>query len=141
MTPPEHHEPPPIAEWLRKADEDLGVAERLLSDERPFTNAIGFHCQQAAEKYLKALLTRWGIGFPKTHVLAHLLRLVETRDPALTAALLDVIVLTPYGVALRYAGDYPDVSPAHAAEAVALARLVRDKVLPLLFDPPGRADD
>jgi HEPN domain-containing protein len=121
-----------VNEWRRKADADLAVAERLVSDETLFSNAVTFHCQQAAEKYLKALLTHWSIEFPKTHVLAKLIGLLETRDPALAASLLDVDGLTPYGVEQRYPGDRPDATLVEARDAVRLARKVRDAVLPLL---------
>ena len=121
-----------VNEWRRRADADLAVAERLLSDETIFLNAVTFHCQQAVEKYLKALLTCWDIEFPKTHVLAKLIALVETRDAALAASLLDAVVLTPYGVELRCPGDRPDASPAQAREALDLAKIARDRIVPLL---------
>ena len=132
MTPHKDARTKIVNEWLRKANANMAVAERLLSDEVPFCNAITFHCQQTAEKYLKALLTCWGIEFPKTHVLATLIGLVETRDAALATSLLDAVALTPYGVELRYPGDRPDASPAEATESVEQARLVSDNILPLL---------
>ena len=121
-----------LAEWLRKADADMNLAEHLVSEGVNFPSAITFHCQQAVEKYLKALLTWWDIEFPKTHVLAKLIGLVETRDATLATSLLDAVVLTAYGVELRYPGDRPDATPDEAREAVDLARKVRDAVLPLL---------
>ncbi len=121
-----------LAQWLRKADADMNLAEHLVSEGVNFPSAITFHCQQAAEKYLKALLTWWDIEFPKTHVLAKLIGLVETRDATLATSLLDAVVLTAYGVELRYPGDRPDATPDEAREAVDLARKVRDAVLPLL---------
>lgn len=56
-----------VRQWLAKADEDMAVAERLFKEEMPFLNAITFHAQQAAEKYLKAYLVHRQIEFPKTH--------------------------------------------------------------------------
>lgn len=136
--PPENPKLRIIDEWRRKADDDLAVAERLLSDDAcPFSNAITFHCQQAAEKYLKALLTCWDIEFPKTHILARLLALVEQRDATLAASLMDVVGLTPYGVELRYPGDRADASPAEAREAVQLAQQVHDAVMPRISNPPA----
>ncbi len=137
MRPPEQRIIRVLNEWLRNADMDQAVAERLMTDEVPFCNAITFHCQQAAEKYLKALLTFWDIEFPKTHVLAMLLGLVETRDEALAKSLMDVIILTPYGAEMRYPGDRPDASVEEAQNAVHLARMVRDAILPLLPDFPN----
>lgn len=127
-----------VGEWLLKAENDIAVAERLLSDDAPFTNAIAFHCQQAAEKYLKALLTHWRMEFPKTHVLATLLKLIESRDAELTSSLFDVVILTPYGVALRYPGNRPDVSLEEAREAVRLARKARETIMPLLPNAAGQ---
>ncbi len=118
-----------LRDWLRKADADMALAEHLLSDAAQFTNAIAFHCQQAAEKYLKAFLTWHTTEFPKTHDLDQLLDLVRSVDASLAEGLRGAIVLTPYGVELRYPGDRPDVTPDEARQAVSLARQVRDVVL------------
>ena len=132
MKPPDTPKTRIVNVWPRKAEADFGVAQRMLGDKYAYLNAITFHCQQAAEKYIRAVLTFWDIEFPKTHIMAKLLGLVETRDAALAESLFDAVVLTPYAMDLRYPGDRPDASPAQAREAVELARLVRDKVLLLL---------
>ena len=134
MKPPEEIKRKVVAEWLRKADSDLGLAEHLLSEGMAFPNAITFHCQQAAEKYLKAFLTWHQIGFPKTHDLEEILDLAETADKGLADSLRDVIVLTPYGVESRYPGDRHDAVPEEIREAVEMARKVRDAVTAAL--PP-----
>ena len=121
-----------VAEWLRKAQADLAVADRLVSEEAIFANAVAFHCQQAAEKFLKALLVWAEIDFPKTHDLKELLTLASRVDEQLASHLRATTSLTPYGVDLRYPGDRPDASPAEAREAVRLAQIVRDAVLTLL---------
>lgn len=129
-----------VAEWLRKANDDLNLADYLLTTGTAFPNAITFHAQQAAEKYLKALLTRHQVLFPKTHDLAQLLELSESIDADLAVILQDIIMLTPYGVELRYPGDRPDATADEAREAVLLARKVHTAVIALLgsanFDIP-----
>ena len=45
-----------VGEWLKKADLDLRTVLRL-SAESEFRDIVGFHAQQAAEKYLKAHAT------------------------------------------------------------------------------------
>ena len=45
-----------VKQWLIKADNDLTIAGRDLKTDDPVTDAICFHAQQAAEKYLKAYL-------------------------------------------------------------------------------------
>ena len=49
------------------------MAERLLPNGAPFLNAVTFHCQQSADKYIKPLLMHSAIDFPKTHDLMELL--------------------------------------------------------------------
>ena len=66
------------AEWVRKAEEDYQVAVKLRRGDGPFHNAVYFHCQQSAEKYLKALMEERGLGVPKTHDLDELCTLLLT---------------------------------------------------------------
>jgi HEPN domain-containing protein len=44
-------------QWVDKAAQDLRAAESLLSVDPPLLYPSCFHSQQAAEKYLKAVLT------------------------------------------------------------------------------------
>jgi HEPN domain-containing protein len=129
-----------LEEWLHKARTDITVAELLISREETFPNVVAFHSQQAAEKFIKAFLAWAEIEFPKTHDIAELLVLVAIANEQLAADLREAKGLTPYGVDLRYPTDRPDASPEDAREAVRLAKMVRDAVLPLLPNPPGGAD-
>ena len=45
-------------EWVAKAEADFRVADTLQHAQPPVHDARCFHCQQAAEKYLKAVPTR-----------------------------------------------------------------------------------
>lgn len=67
-------------EWARFAEEDWRLAVSLLRRKRPPVTAIGFHAQQSAEKYLKALLVFAGVAFPKTHDLPTLNTLCEQHQ-------------------------------------------------------------
>ena len=64
MRPPEEEIRLLAGEWVKKADLDFKTVVRL-SAESEFRDIVGFHAQQAAEKYLKALLTRHQIEFPE----------------------------------------------------------------------------
>ncbi len=119
-------------DWGRKADQDLRAAQILIGQEYPLLFPVCFHAQQAAEKYLKGLLTYRQIEFPKTHEIEKLLHLLETNHRELAPKLHDVIVLTAYGVEPRYPGDMPEPLHDEAIRAVDLACQVRDTVLPLL---------
>ena len=54
-------------EWVGKAEDDALAAARLAHGRKPFHDQVCFHCQQLAEKYLKALLEELGHPVPKTH--------------------------------------------------------------------------
>jgi HEPN domain-containing protein len=54
-------------EWVRKAEDDFRVAGLIAAGSELFHDQVCFHCQQSAEKYLKALLGELGQTIPKTH--------------------------------------------------------------------------
>ena len=132
MKPPDEIRRDLVRQWLEKAEEDFGVAELLLAERAPYLSAVGFHLQQAAEKYLKALLVHHQVEFPKTHDLGKLLDLLAVVEAPLTKSLEDVTNLDPYSVEARYPGDLPAVDRAEAEEALTLAREVRDKISAIL---------
>jgi HEPN domain-containing protein len=76
-----------VHQWLDRAAEDLGVAEFLVDGEAGFPGPVLFHAQQAAEKYLKALLVSFQVEFRKTHDIVQLLELVEAVDAQLAESL------------------------------------------------------
>lgn len=133
MRPPEGQIRLLVAEWIRKADLDFKTAARLSTDGE-FREIVEFHCQQAAEKYMKALLTRRQIEFPKTHVLKRLLILLEPVDPDLAMALDDTNWLSPFGAEIRYPGDQSEMLPGEETRACELAQKVRTAVMAVL-DP------
>jgi HEPN domain-containing protein len=112
--------------WLNKATTDLRSAEMLLEGEFDDYWAAAFHAQQAAEKYLKALLVRHQIPFPKTHDIGVLLKLSTSGDDTLPVELAGAATLTAYGVEARYPGV--EVSREQARAAVQEATRVRDAV-------------
>lgn len=69
-----------LDEWMAKAEGDFFTASReLAATERPNYDAVCYHSQQCAEKYLKALLIARRVTPPKIHDLAQLHRPVDTR--------------------------------------------------------------
>ena len=128
MKPPDEIRREIVAQWLARADEDLSVARHLLAEKLPYHGAIGFHAQQAAEKFLKAYLVAHQVEFPKTHDLGRLLDLIAPVDGALATALSAAVQLTDYGVDVRYPGDLPQLDDDDAERAVDRAAEVRDAV-------------
>jgi len=87
MKPPEEVLRDLTGDWVGKAERGYRAAERLLRDEDRLHDIIAFHCQQAAEKYLKAFLVRHQIEFPKSHNIRQLLSLVSRVSPEMAAVL------------------------------------------------------
>jgi HEPN domain-containing protein len=92
------------AQWVMKAEEDIEAARTLAALPKPKRDAARFHCQQAAEKYLKALLQELGLAVPRTHILNDLLNLLLPRDATLGALRRALKSLTPYAINFRYPG-------------------------------------
>jgi HEPN domain-containing protein len=111
-------------EWVTKADNDYYSADLLLhGGEAPFTDTACFHCQQCAEKYLKAFLTERLIRFERTHVLTDLLTLCVSAEKDFRKIASDLASLEGYAVAIRYPGAI--VSVELAEEAFRQAGLIR----------------
>lgn len=88
--------------YLKKAAEDETLLDEVLESDRVSDEIFGFHCQQAAEKLLKALLSLLGIHFRKTHDLRELIDLLTDSGNSIPAELADIDKLTPYGTLFRY---------------------------------------
>jgi HEPN domain-containing protein len=122
---------PLTTEWINKAEGDLATAQRELR-ARKSTNydAVCFHAQQCAEKYLKALLQEAVIPFGKTHNLSLLLDLLHVRHPSLEVIRPVLAVLNAYAVEYRYPGESADKEVAR--QAVKLAVEVKKSIIPVL---------
>lgn len=129
MKPPDAALHELVRQWVDKAAADFDAAEQLSTQGGRFREIVAFHCQQAAEKYLKALLVRRQVEFPKTHDIAKLLDRVATIDASIAVSLRDADALTPFGVEARYLSDAPEVLPGGEVEAVGMARVVRNAVM------------
>ena len=140
-------------EWKAKADGDLRSARALLDLDPPETDAVAFHCQQASEKYLKALLVAVGVEPPRTHDLGVLLELASERYPALQDVQEACEYLSPFAVQTRYPLFEPPISSEDACQAMSRSEEVCELVQGLVFrsgegrsseeapaDPPPESD-
>jgi HEPN domain-containing protein len=118
-----------VQQWLNRGRKDLSASEVLLSSAVEDYENVGFHAQQAAEKFIKAFLVRHQIEFSKTHNIGVLSQLVARVDPDLAKRLSAADALTPYGVEFRYPGDLPVLSRTDAEKALRLANETRDHIL------------
>jgi HEPN domain-containing protein len=117
-----------VAAWLSKADDDLRMAELAMGSAPPICWAAGFHAQQAAEKLLKALLTRLGVEYEKTHDLGYLLDLCLPAHPEARSLREGATRLTGFAVESRYPFPGRAFTEAEGGEAIAIARHVREFV-------------
>jgi HEPN domain-containing protein len=111
--------------WVRKAEHDLEAARRIIATEEgcPY-DTVCFHCQQACEKYLKALLTLAGIHAPRTHDLEEIFAaLPPAIKPEIEVTAL--ASLNPYAVDVRYADDWREPHRTDAVRAMEIAALLR----------------
>jgi HEPN domain-containing protein len=124
-----------VSAWLRRARSDL-LSARILVEHSPLVlGPAAFHCQQAAEKSLKAFLVWRSVPFERVHSLVYLIDLCETQEPAFAALREETENLTPYAVEIRYPGDAPEVTLDETRTAVAAAEAVWQFVLAVL--PPN----
>lgn len=100
---------------MRKAESDYRLAIRINRGNESFHDELCFHCQQSAEKYLKALLEELGLIIPKTHNLDDLHGLLSPHHPALRSLRRGLIFLTDFAVETRYPGDNATKRQATAA--------------------------
>ncbi len=98
---------PEVKEWLDFAKMDLDSAQHLYKTFYPKPlQIICYHCQQAAEKAVKAVIVAKGKpgGMPKMHDLEFLLNQMKNYTD-INEELWDYAeALTPYGIEIRYPG-------------------------------------
>lgn len=87
---------------LRKAAMDQAAMKVLIGSMEVDDQIIGFHAQQAEEKYFKALLSHCRIPFPRSHDLRTLLDLLEVNGHKAPLEVEDICLLFPYAVEWRY---------------------------------------
>jgi HEPN domain-containing protein len=117
-----------LKDWLAKASNDLKSVEHELGLEESevLRDIACFHCQQAAEKYLKAFLIFHRVEFPKTHNVEYLLEKCAGIDARFSG--IDVKWLTSFAVDVRYGDEFyvPDIGEVEYYYKI--AKKIRDIV-------------
>jgi HEPN domain-containing protein len=104
------------------------AATRMLElNDEWLIDAICFHAQQSAKKYLKARLVYEGVHFPKIHDIGEILALLPAAvRPRLSRG--ERRQLADYAVVVRYPNEGEETTIGEAEAAVRLARRVRNKI-------------
>ena len=100
------------------------MLDAVLESDKVSDEVIGFHCQQAAEKMLKALLSDLGAEYHKTHEPGALMDTLARSGAPLPGEFENLDVLTPFGAVYRY-DDYDGTQSLNRTETRALLRSLR----------------
>lgn len=119
MRPRDHEQ---VAPWLRKSRQDIEAARLVLSHSETLNNIVCFHCQQAVEKMLKAVLVALDHDVPRTHDLVDLLQRAAPGDRS--DLLQDALHLNRYSVVPRYPSVEGEETAARARDALARAEAI-----------------
>ena len=106
-----------VSRWLAKAQRDLASAQRLADKSAPLLDTAVYHCQQAAEKALKAFLVLHDIRVPKTHDLVELSAAAAVIISSYTALTGSAERLTQYATLFRYPGAQMEPTQADYDQA------------------------
>lgn len=119
-----------IRGWLMRAEHDLRSARALASLADPLRDTAIYHCQQAAEKSIKAWLQSNDDPFPKTHDIEKLVSQAAKLNPRFSQFEKAASVLTPYVSAFRYPGgsDEPMPTREEFEEALQYAQAIYEFV-------------
>jgi|ERR1051325_6678233 HEPN domain-containing protein len=111
---------PAVTEWISKAEGDFLTAGReLRARKSPNHDAVCFHAQQCAEKYLKAILQENEKHIPKIHNLIELMLLCEEVDSSFEMLRADLVTMERFSVRVRYPGKFAEKDEAQSAYAAA----------------------
>ncbi|HTV48642.1 MAG TPA: HEPN domain-containing protein [Phycisphaerae bacterium] len=123
-----------VREWLTRANRDLQAAQILASADKPLLDIAIYHCQQAAEKSIKAWLQSNDMPFSKTHDIEDLVEQALKIKPGFEKWIKAGAALTPYVAAFRYPGGSDEPMPTRKEfnEALQYAQAIYEYVLNLL---------
>ena len=131
-----------VRQWTSRAENDLlNVRNNLAAQEIPW-DTICFHCQQVAEKYLKAVLVFHAQSIPRTHDLEHLLGMIGPWIPQIQERREALRWLTAFAVASRYPVETVEiVDESQGQRSLDIAQAIRRdcrsylmELEPTLFD-------
>ena len=90
-------------EWLKAANDDLLLIEKIISDEH-LTHLAAFHAQQSIEKSFKAVIEEHELELEKIHNLQRLYKSIE-KQIDLNIDMQLIKMLDRLYISSRYPGD------------------------------------
>lgn len=117
-------------QWLIKSKNDLRAAKALLKEN--ILDASVYHCQQSAEKAIKAYLSYKETYIIKTHDLEFLVKTCIQTNKAFEAILITSVHLSPYSSKFRYPDDIlePEINDVKKAieDAEHILKFILDSI-------------
>ena len=111
-------------ELIAAAERDIVVVRKGVADSEIPIEVLGFHCQQAVEKCLKAVLAIHQVEFRKIHDIRTLIDLAG--DAGLVVPLAEQLeALTPFAVEFRYQHLAQGKTPVGREQMLLLADEIR----------------
>ncbi|GHV31354.1 hypothetical protein AGMMS4952_19920 [Spirochaetia bacterium] len=126
-------------EWFRYAEHDFCAAEHIAKTLLPTPHEIVcYHCQQAAEKYLKGFLVFQGDDPPHIHELAELCKLGKKYKPEFDEILIRCDTLSKYATQPRYPYEMPvdEAMMKLALYNISEVKKFMQKIIPEVFTEP-----
>jgi HEPN domain-containing protein len=119
--------------WLKIVEEDLKVAKMLLEEEVFAT--VTYHCQQAAEKVLKAYLVFKKQEVIKTHDLMKLVGLCCKLNGDFKVLHDATELLNPFATKFRYPTEFDVPDYNDTKDAIKQAQRIVNFVLKKIAEP------
>lgn len=116
-------------EWIEKADHDLGSAKLIYLHIPQYFDTIAFHCQQATEKYLKAMLNYYGVEFQRSHNLVYLLDLLSQKIATPDEVYDKAILLNGFSVQIRYPDNKTHLTKEELEFAIQISQEFREMAI------------
>ncbi len=121
--PQDRSVPGSAQDWLARANGDLSLARTPLPNDG-FYEDLCFHCQQAAEKAIKAIYQLKGWTFRYTHDLDELLTGLKRQGLHCPVRVEEAAILTAFAWEARYPGISEPVTEEEYQEALEQAKEV-----------------
>lgn len=117
-----------VQEWLRLARLDLGMAKDLFRIKAEYYPGVAYHCQQCAEKSIKALLVHFGKRPEKTHDIEALNKVSLSINEKFNFS--KAVKLTEFAIAHRYPDSVKHpITKELCEELMELAQTTYDSVI------------
>ena len=97
---------PLIIDWINKAETDMKCA-KIFCEHDGGNDAVAFHCQQAIEKALKAIILYLFSTLESGHSLLYLCKKVITKLLQFSTYLEGCIFVNQYYIETRYPNETP----------------------------------